>query len=84
MNENTKHLLPVDEVKVIDLVIDVYLWVSEYLNTNEVRLLGERLIALADRRATDVEAIYYANRQLSHEAGIGYMEEPDYARHEPV
>ena len=52
--------------KVLDLTIDVYLWVSEELNTDEVRLLGQKLVALADRRATDVELVYQHNRNCSN------------------
>ena len=60
MNNNTP-LLPVNETKVIDRTIDVYLWCID-LNTDEVRLLGQKLIELADRRATDVE-LYYRGSQ---------------------
>lgn len=50
--------LPVDEDKVIDRTIDVYLWISEDLNTAEVLRLAQHLIDLANRRATDVELFY--------------------------
>lgn len=54
--------LPVNETKVIDKVIDVYLWVNEDLNTDEVASLGQHLIDLAYRRATDVELAYQNSR----------------------
>ena len=56
------NMLPVNETKVIDRTIDVYLWVSEDLNTDEVKLLGQRLIDLAERRATDIEQVYIDHR----------------------
>lgn len=60
--QKTQNLLPVNEVKVIDRVIDVYLWCCD-LNTDEIRLLGDKLVALADRRATDVEMAYIERYQ---------------------
>ena len=53
--------LPVDNVRVLDRVIDVYLWLTD-LNTDEVKAVGQHLINLADRRATDVELFYQQNR----------------------
>lgn len=50
--------LPVNEEKVIDKVIDVYLYMCDGLNTTEVVLLGQKLIDFANRRATDVELAY--------------------------
>ncbi len=55
--------LPVNEVKVLDRVIDVYLWLND-LNTAEVIRLGQQLINLANRRATDVE-LYYQNNRIT-------------------
>ncbi len=52
----------VDNNKVIDKVIDVYLWIKEDLNNFEIAQLGTHLINLADRRATDVELFYLTNR----------------------
>lgn len=53
--------LSIDENKVIDKVIDVYLWIMPDLNTEEVKMVGQKLIDLADYRATDVELVYQAN-----------------------
>lgn len=55
--------LPVNEDKVIDKTIDVYLYMCDDLNTAEVVLLGYKLVALANRRATDVELYYIASKQ---------------------
>lgn len=55
--------LPINECKVIDRVIDIYLWCDD-LNTHEVILLGQKLIDLANRRATDVELVYFGVRKL--------------------
>lgn len=55
---NNQSILPVNEEKVIDRVIDVYLCMCPDLNTEEVLLLGQKLINLANRRATDVELAY--------------------------
>ena len=55
---NNTQGIPVNEDKVIDKVIDVYLWVSNDLNNAEVARLGERLIDVANRQASDVEVAY--------------------------
>ena len=80
MNNNSNRLLPVDDNKVINYVIDVYLWVQESLNTCEVRALGQHIIDLADRRATDVELVYINNRypEESYPAAEDIVE-PQYA-----
>ena len=62
--QNVHYLYTVDENKVIDYVIDTYLWVSEYLNSSEIGLLGRHLSNLADRKATDVELTYIRNREV--------------------
>ena len=63
MEQTTNNFqLPVDDTKVLDRVIDVYLWVNEDLNTAEVEQLGRHLIALAHRRASDVEMYYQMSR----------------------
>lgn len=56
-------VLPVNENKVIDRTIDIYLGFCNDLNTAEVIRLGNHLIELANRRATDVE-LEYVNRRL--------------------
>lgn len=55
---NKTNGISVNEEKIIDLVIDVYLWVSNELNSAEIGRLGDHLIALADRKASDVEMAY--------------------------
>ncbi len=62
--QNVHYLYAVDENKVIDYVIDTYLWVSEYLNSTEIGLLGRHLSNLADRKASDVELTYIRNREI--------------------
>lgn len=61
MSTGKNNALPVNTEKVIDRVIDVYLWINEDLNTEEVKQVGIYLISLADRRATDIE-VHYLNR----------------------
>lgn len=62
MNNKTAGL-PVNEDKVIDTVIDVYLWVSIDLNSAEIERLGHHLMALANRKASDVEMAYANARE---------------------
>ena len=57
-----QYVLLVNQSKVLDRVIDVYHWVNHDLNTAEVIQLGNHLINLARRRATDVELFYQENR----------------------
>ncbi len=61
--------LPVDETKVIDKVIDVYMWITDDLNTAEVIQLSHHLIDLANRRATDVE-LYYRHTRYPEEEHV--------------
>ncbi len=74
--QKNSNLLPVNEVKVIDRVIDVYLWCCD-LNTDEIRLLGQRLIDLADRRATDVEMAYIERYQYTENCESEYVPKED-------
>jgi len=71
MSNTNEFQLPVNEDKVIDKVIDVYMWISEDLNTAEVIRAGQHLIDIANRRATDVEVYYLSNRLIE-------AENPDY------
>ncbi len=66
--------IPVDENKVIDRVIDIYLWISGELNSAEISKLGQYLIDLANRRASDIE-MEYDNRKLELETNC-IPEEP--------
>lgn len=55
-------MLPINQTKVLDKTLDVYLWINEELNTSEVVAVGLHLIDLANRRATDVEMYYLQSR----------------------
>lgn len=60
--QNTQtYMVSINPDKVLDKVIDVYHWIGNDLTTEEVVLVGQHLINLARRRATDVEQYYREN-----------------------